>query len=112
MAMRQILVNHAEARLARKRGGDQARVSLDQADSDPQGEATDVLKLHDALRTLKAQDPRKARGVELRFFGGLSIEETAEVLQVSTVTVTRDWQVARAWLGREMGAVPQPVIAA
>ncbi len=103
MAMRHILVNHAETRLAGKRGGDQARVSMEHADKASRDGAMELLALHEALKGLEALDARKARVVELRFFGGLSIEETAEALAISTVTVTRDWQAARAWLGREIG---------
>ena len=101
--MRQVLVNHAEARLAGKRGGGLADISLDEVDPAVQQEAKDVLALNDALKTLQAMDPRKSRVVELRYFGGLSIEETSEALGVSPVTVPRDWQMARAWLARELG---------
>ena len=102
MAMRQILVNHAEASLAAKRGGDQQTVSLDDVQPVVE-EAKEVLALHDALNRLAKIDPRKSRVVELRYFGGLSIEEAAGALGISTITVTRDWQTARAWLAREMG---------
>ena|ERR1035438_3662141 len=104
MAMRQVLVNHAETRLAGKRGGGVGKVSMEGIDVAVEQEAKEVLALHDALNTLHATDPRKSRVVKLRYFGGLSIEETAEALGVSTVTVTRDWQTARAWLAREIGA--------
>jgi RNA polymerase sigma factor (TIGR02999 family) len=103
MAMRQVLVNHANARLARKRGGGAVNVSIDDGEAAVQREATNVLALDDALKTLHVMDPRKSRVVELRYFGGLSIEETSEALGISTVTVTRDWQAARAWLARELG---------
>jgi len=103
MAMRQVLVNHANARLARKRGGGAVNVSIDDGEAAVQREATNVLALDDALKTLHVTDPRKSRVVELRYFGGLSIEETSEALGISTVTVTRDWQAARAWLARELG---------
>lgn len=103
MAMRQVLVNHAEVRLAQKRGGGAANVSLDDVDVAVRQEAQDVLALDGALKTLHAMDPRKSRVVELRYFGGLSIEETADALGVSPVTVTRDWQAARAWLASEIG---------
>ena len=102
-AMRQVLVNHAEARLAGKRGGGLADISLDEVDPAVHQEAENVLALNDALKTLHAMDARKSRVVELRYFGGLSIEETADALGVSPVTVTRDWQTARAWLARELG---------
>jgi RNA polymerase sigma factor (TIGR02999 family) len=103
MAMRQVLVNHANARLTRKRGGGAVNVSIDDGEAAVQREATNVLALDDALKTLHFMDPRKSRVVELRYFGGLSIEETSEALGISTVTVTRDWQAARAWLARELG---------
>ena len=104
MAMRQILVNHAEGSVAAKRGGKTHAIPLDEAQTASLQEETDVLMLHDALERFSDLDPRKARVVEMRYFGGLSIEETAEALGVSTITVTRDWQVARAWLARELGA--------
>lgn len=104
MAMRQVLVNHAKARLTEKRGGKQVTVSVDDIEPAQQREAREVLSLNDALKTLETFDPRKSRVVELRYFGGLSIEETAEALNISTITVTRDWQAARAWLARELGA--------
>jgi RNA polymerase sigma factor (TIGR02999 family) len=103
MAMRQVLVNHAEARLAAKRGGGAVNVSTDEVDVAVEREAAQVIALDDALKTLQTLDPRKSRVVEMRYFGGLSIEETAEALSVSPVTVTRDWQAARAWLARELG---------
>jgi len=104
MAMRQVLVNHAEASLAKKRGGGKEEISLDDIEPALRQEAKEVLALHEALKDLDKIDPRKSRVVELRYFGGLSIEETAEALGVSTVTVTRDFQAARAWLARELGA--------
>jgi RNA polymerase sigma-70 factor, ECF subfamily len=104
MAMRQVLVNHAEANLAEKRGGGKGTISLDDAEPALRQEAREVLALNEALKELERIDPRKSRVVELRYFGGLSIEETAEALGVSTVTVTRDFQAARAWLARELGA--------
>jgi RNA polymerase sigma factor (TIGR02999 family) len=104
MAMRQVLVNHAEASLAEKRGGGKGTVSFDDIEPALRQEAKEVLALHDALKDLDKIDPRKSCVVELRYFGGLSIEETAEALGVSTVTVTRDFQAARAWLARELGA--------
>jgi RNA polymerase sigma factor (TIGR02999 family) len=102
MAMRQILVNRAEARAAEKRGGGRM-VPLDDADAAAEAESVEVLALDQALRSLEKIDPRKCRVVELRYFGGLGVEETAEALGISTVTVTRDWQAARAWLARELG---------
>jgi RNA polymerase sigma factor (TIGR02999 family) len=104
MAMRHVLVNHAEASLAGKRSGRECSVSLDEVQSSLQREAREVLALHEALRSLEEIDPRKCRIVELRYFGGLSIAETAEALDISTVTVNREWRMARAWLARELGA--------
>jgi RNA polymerase sigma-70 factor, ECF subfamily len=97
--MRRILVDHARARVANKRGGEQQRVPLSDVDGwivVTPGE--DLLALDMALSTLEAVDPRAARVVELRFFGGLREEEVAEVLEVSVITVKRDWKAARAWL--------------
>ncbi len=104
MAMRQILVNHAKATFTEKRGGQQHLVSLEDAEHAHQTEAREVLALHDALKILEGFDPRKSRVVELRYFGGLSIEETATALNISPITVTREWQSARAWLARQLGA--------
>jgi RNA polymerase sigma-70 factor (ECF subfamily) len=98
IAMRQVLVNHAESRLARKRGGGAQMVSVDDMEIAVEQEAEQVLALHEAMKALHSLDPRKSRIVELRYFGGLTIEETAEALGVSEVTVTRDWRVARAFL--------------
>lgn len=99
--MRRVLVDHARTRGARKRGGDIRRVTLDEGlvAAEP---AVDVLALDRALSALAAADPRKGRLIELRFFGGLSVEETAEVLQVSPDTVKRDWRIAKLWLLREL----------
>ena len=99
--MRDILVDSARARLRRKRGGGQIQVSLAEAAEAPAGDA-ELLALDDALNTLAALDPQQSRIIELRFFGGLTIPETAEVLGVSTATVERDWRVARAWLRTEL----------
>ena len=100
-AMRQILVNHAKSRLAEKRGGAQLHVSIDDVQPVHQ-EAAEIVALHEALETLQAVDPRKSKVVEMRYFGGLSIEETAEALGVSVPTVNREWRLARSWLIREM----------
>jgi RNA polymerase sigma-70 factor (ECF subfamily) len=102
-AMCQLPVNYANASLAGKRGGGQVNVSFEEVDPAVQMEARDVIALHAALAALPAVDPRKSRVVELRYFGGLSIEETAQALSVPAVTVKRDWQTARAWLARELG---------
>jgi RNA polymerase sigma factor (TIGR02999 family) len=100
--MRRILVNHALARGAGKRGGGAPRVPLDEALVVPDERDTRIVELDAALDALARVDPRKARTVELRFFAGLSAEETSAVLNVSPQTVHRDWSLAKAWLAREM----------
>jgi RNA polymerase sigma factor (TIGR02999 family) len=106
--MRRILVDAARARAAAKRGGEVEYVKqLDAGDlteiADAMTEQSmEVLALNDALENLARLDPRKARVIELRFFGGMSVEETAEALKVSPQTVMRDWKLARAWLAREL----------
>jgi RNA polymerase sigma-70 factor, ECF subfamily len=105
--MRRILVDAARTRNAKKRGGPEARINgtstpdLDQLAAADSGAAA-FCELNDALDTLSQLDPRRAHVIELRFFGGLSVEETAEVLQVSPQTVMRDWRLAKAWLAREL----------
>jgi RNA polymerase sigma factor (TIGR02999 family) len=99
--MRRILVEHAR-RHNLKRGGGMQHVSLDEVGAVGGKRAADMVALDDALNALARLDPRKAQVVEMRFFGGLSVEETAEVLKVSPVTVMRDWSTAKAWLYREM----------
>ena len=106
--MRHILVDFARSRRNLKRGGDLRRVSLDEALAVSGGRAADLVALDDALKALKAVDERKSRVVELRFFGGLSVEETAEVLKVSEETVMRDWRLARMWLLRELEGEERP----
>ena len=102
-AMRRILVDHARRRDNQKRGGGGAqKVELDEAMLVSEERAAEVVALDDALKSLAELDPRKSQLVELRFFGGLSIDETAEVLQVSPGTVMRDWTLAKAWLRREI----------
>jgi RNA polymerase sigma-70 factor (ECF subfamily) len=101
--MRRILVDYARARGYQKRGAGVAKVTLDEASMGPPEKGHDLVALDDALKALAGVDPRKSKVVELRFFGGLSIEETAEVLKVSPDTVHRDWRLAKAWLAREMG---------
>jgi RNA polymerase sigma factor (TIGR02999 family) len=97
--MRRILIDHARARVAEKRGGVQQRVSLSAVDGwNPVMHNEDMLLLDEVLTKFEKADPRAARVVELRFFGGLSEDEVAEVLGVSPITVKRDWKVARAWL--------------
>jgi RNA polymerase sigma factor (TIGR02999 family) len=98
--MRRIVVDHARNHARAKRGGGAHKVSLDEAAMLSQELAADLIALDDALKELAAIDPRKSEVVELRFFGGLSVEETAEVLKISSVTVMRDWSMAKAWLKR------------
>jgi RNA polymerase sigma factor (TIGR02999 family) len=100
--MRQILVDHARAYRAGKRGGGVCNLALDDAEKGAQQVDVDIVALDDALKTLSAMDPQQGKVVELKFFGGLSIEDTAEVLGVSSSTVKRDWITARAWLHREL----------
>ena len=100
--MRRILVDYARSHRYAKRGGDMRRVSLDEAAIVAQEPAAELVALDDALKSLAALDPRKCQVVELRFFGGMSVEESAEVLGVSVVTVMRDWSTAKAWLHRAM----------
>ena len=104
--MRRILVDHARARHYQKRGGHAPRVTFDEALVVTNEPATDFVALDDALEALAAFDERKSRVIELRFFGGLSVEETALVLKVSPTTVSGDWRLAKAWLQREMRARP------
>jgi RNA polymerase sigma factor (TIGR02999 family) len=101
--MRRILLDQARRRLAAKRGGATPRVNLDEATHVGCGQAREMIALDDALNALAEVDPRKARVIELRFFAGLSVEETAAVLTVSADTVMRDWRLARAWLLAELG---------
>ncbi len=101
--MRQVLVDHARARLAAKRGGAGPRVELTEASGVSEPRSVDFVALDGALERLAALDAEQARLVELRFFGGLTIAETAEVLGSSPATVKRDWETARLWLFRELG---------
>jgi RNA polymerase sigma factor (TIGR02999 family) len=100
--MRRILADHAVARSAQKRGSGEAKLQLDEALDFCDDRAIDVTAVDQALRDLEAMDPRQAQLVELRFFGGLTIEETAEVMAISTSTVKREWMTARRWLQREL----------
>jgi RNA polymerase sigma factor (TIGR02999 family) len=100
--MRHILVDHARNRLAAKRGGGAARLTLDFDAALPEKSDFDLIALDAALEKLAALDPQQSRLIELRFFGGLSIEETAVVMGISPATVKREWATARAWLRREM----------
>jgi RNA polymerase sigma-70 factor (ECF subfamily) len=101
-AMRHILVDYARARNTGKRGGEALTVSLEEAAIVSKERAAGLVALDDALAELARLSPRQGRVVELRYFGGLSVEETAEVLKVSVDTVTRDWRQAKAWLHREL----------
>jgi RNA polymerase sigma factor (TIGR02999 family) len=108
--MRRILIDAARARASQKRGGavqqvnHSSPINLDELPASDSGRSTELLALDHAMTRLEQMDGRKARVVELRFYGGLSVEETAEVLQVSQQTVMRDWRLARVWLARELRA--------
>ena len=101
-AMRHILVDYARSKQYGKRGGGAPKVSLDEALTVSEERAAELVALDDALKELAKVDERKCRVVELRYFGGLSVEETAEVLKVSAITVMRDWSLAKSWLHREL----------
>jgi len=103
--MRRILVDYARGRNYAKRGGGAQQISLDERLTVSEGHSAEVVGVHEALEQLAEFDPRKSQIVELRFFGGLSIEETAGVLGVSPGTVMRDWTLAKAWLRREISSV-------
>jgi RNA polymerase sigma-70 factor, ECF subfamily len=100
--MRRILLDRARSRVAAKRGGNVARINLDDAPDMRAERAAELIALDDALGALAGIDPRKARVVELRFFGGLTVEEISAVLKISPETVMRDWSMARAWLLSEL----------
>jgi RNA polymerase sigma-70 factor, ECF subfamily len=100
--MRRVLVDHARGRGRAKRGGAAKKLSLDESLAIPIGRDTNIIELDDALNALAAADARKAKMVELRFFGGFSVDETAKVLNVSVSTVMSDWKFAKVWLLREM----------
>ena len=100
--MRRILLDRARKRVAAKRGGNLARVNLDEIPDLSSSRGSEMIALDDALNRLAEVDPRKARTIELRFFGGLTVEETAAVLRVSQETVMRDWRLGRAWLLAEL----------
>ena len=100
--MRRILVDHARSHLYAKRGGGAQKLTLDEAIATPQERDFDLVALDDALTTLAQIDPQQSRIIELRFFGGLTIEETAEVIGISPATVKRDWNMAKAWLFGEI----------
>jgi RNA polymerase sigma-70 factor, ECF subfamily len=101
--MRRVLLNYARDRKRAKRGGGTFKVSLSLAEALSVKESVELIALDEALGRLAQLDERKSRVVELRHFGGLSVDETAEVLQVSAITVMRDWNMAKAWLARELG---------
>jgi RNA polymerase sigma-70 factor, ECF subfamily len=100
--MRQILVDHARRHHTRKRGGAQEKLALEAVLLFTEEKSAEVVRLDEALDRLSEQDERQARIVEMRFFGGLKLEEIAEVLQISPRTVKRDWTIARAWLHQEI----------
>ncbi len=100
--MRRILVDSARARVSGKRGGPAPRVNLDDVPMVAAGKSRELIALDDALQELAKLDPRKAQVIELRFFGGLSVDETAEVLKISPQSVLRDWKLAKAWMLREL----------
>jgi RNA polymerase sigma-70 factor (ECF subfamily) len=100
--MRRILVDAARSRMRDKRGGGCAKLNLDEVPDLSAGRSGDVVAVDEALHTLAKLDPRKAKVIELRFFGGLSVEETAAVLKISPQSVMRDWRLARSWLMREV----------
>jgi RNA polymerase sigma factor (TIGR02999 family) len=106
--MRRILVDDARRRHAQKRGSGRDLVPLDEAPSLAAGGAVDFVALDAVLDRLQALDPRQAEVVEMRYFGGLSVEETAHVLELSPATIKREWATARAWLFREMGGASRP----
>jgi RNA polymerase sigma factor (TIGR02999 family) len=101
--MRHILLDRARRRIALKRGGKSAQIRLDEVPDFSKGHPEDVIALDEALKALAQIDPRRVQVIELRFFAGLSVEETAAVLKVSADTVLRDWRLARVWLMRELG---------
>jgi RNA polymerase sigma factor (TIGR02999 family) len=103
--MRRILVNHARDRAAEKRGGEARRVSLTRVPALDEGPSVDLIALHDALNALAAVDRRKSRVVELKFFGGLTIAEIAEVMELSPATIEREWTFSRAWLFEALAGI-------
>ena len=105
-AMRQVLINAAERRHAAKRGGGQLDLTFEEHLHPGGVDASELLALHDALDRLEAMDPRQAQVVECRYFAGMTIQETAEVLAVSVPTVNREWRMARAWLARALADRP------
>jgi RNA polymerase sigma factor (TIGR02999 family) len=106
--MRQILVDHARKHAAAKRGSNAITVVVDEASAVSKVRSLDLIALDDAMQRLAALDPRQCQIVELRFFGGLSIEETAQTVNISPATTKREWATARLWLHRAMSNHPQP----
>jgi RNA polymerase sigma factor (TIGR02999 family) len=106
LSMRQLLVQRARARAAQKRGGRPERVTLDDGMLVDEGQSVDLIALDDALTRLASLDPVQAKIVELRYFGGLTVEETAEALDSSPATVKREWAMARAWLKQALDPTP------
>jgi RNA polymerase sigma-70 factor, ECF subfamily len=106
--LRRILVDHARMRQTTKRGGHQVRLSLTEANGLAEPRADNLIEIDEALQRLTELEPRAAQVVELRFFGGLQVEEVAEVLGVSVITVKRDWKVARAWLTAQLTTSDRP----
>jgi RNA polymerase sigma factor (TIGR02999 family) len=106
--MRQILVDHARSHSASKRGGNVYKLTLEDAGEHAKALDVDIVALDDALKSLAIMDTQQSRVVELKFFGGLSVEDTAEVLGISASTVKRDWTTARAWLFRELNRSTAP----
>jgi RNA polymerase sigma-70 factor, ECF subfamily len=104
--MRRVLVDHARANQAAKRGGGDTRVPVDESSASSPEMSVDVFALDQALTRLATVDPRQARIVELRYFGGLTVEEVAELLEISPATIKREWQMARAWIHRELRPAP------
>ena len=110
IAMRRILINYAQARRAQKRGGDQAMVTFDEQVHNRSARADDLLALDEALNRLHQQSERQAKVIEYWFFGGLTHEEIAEILNVSLPTIRRDWRLARAWLSKELSGESKTLI--
>jgi RNA polymerase sigma factor (TIGR02999 family) len=107
--MRNILIDHARGRRSTKRGAGAMKVTLNEVVKLTDERATELVALDDALKTLAEFDARQSQIVELRFFGGLSIDETAEVMKISPATVTREWRAARAWLRKQMSAAERQI---
>jgi RNA polymerase sigma factor, sigma-70 family/RNA polymerase sigma factor, TIGR02999 family len=106
-AMRRILVNYAKSNRAQKRGGGAARIELDEAAILSPEQSNQIVNVHEALERLGSLDERKARVVELKYFGGLNHDEIAEVMKISTITVRRDWVFAKAWLHNELHSLDE-----